>query len=312
MRQRRNVLWGVIAAGVAAAWLLLTLEVLPPGIADVLGRAWSAVLVLLGFSLLLRNRLPLSGVIAIVLTGVLVAGVAVTAYSTRAGQPRDDLVQPIQQRVGAGVSLMQVNLALLTTTLEIELAPPASIEGEFIGSQQSSVTVDYIEDNAGRAVLTITETKPEGLPPLEAVGRGALRLTLPPDVPLDIAFTGVAGNATLNLGGMAVERLNLDLQSGDALVTLPEYEPRSQSVRDDPGTLRARSGNLTLFIPANVAAQLELETGSRSAPQFDSTRYDYIGGALLQDRRYATSDVAIKLAYVVAAPAGALTIETTP
>lgn len=312
MRQRRNLLGGIIAVSIAAILLLIALEVLPAGLEDIFTRSWAGLLVLVGLSVLLRNRLPLGGLISIVVSVLLIAGIAFVAYSTRASQQRIENIQSINQTVNSGISLLQVNLETLTTEVEIGRSDTGrAITGEFSGSQQSIVEVDYIEDNSGRATLTVRESKPESFPPLESVGRGVLTLSLPGDVALDIAFSGGSGNATLNLSGMELERLNVDLRQGDALVTMPEYEPRSEAAREQQGTLTVYNGDLTLVIPEAVAARLPLDRGSSGIePLFDSTLYDYISGVLLENRNLASADLVIR--YNVIVPNGLIQVETTP
>jgi len=76
--------------------------------------------------------------------------------------------------------------------------------------------------------LTVREVRPNTFPLLSAVGRGQLRLELPADLPLDVNFNGVQGSFSLNMSGLALERLNMDAQNGSVLVTLPEYDPRGR------------------------------------------------------------------------------------
>jgi membrane protein implicated in regulation of membrane protease activity len=307
MRQRRNVLWGIIAVCIAAILLLISFDVLPVGVEDVFARSWSALLVVVGLAVLLRNRLPLGGVIAIVVSVLMVGVAAYFAYSTRATQEREDNQQVIDQSVSEGVSLLQINLDTLTTDVQIALSDTERVVGgEFSGSLQSNVEVDYIEDNTGLGILTVRETKPESFPPLEAVGRGSLTLEVPPDLPVDIAFSGSGGDATLNLNGVDLERLNVNLQQGNALITMPEYEPRSEAVQAQRGSLTVENGDITLFIPEDVAARLELNTTRE--PEFDSTVYQNFGGVLLENRNFNNSDIVIQ--YVLVAPRGTIRVQT--
>lgn len=305
--QRRNRLWGLAAVVVAAVVLLLTLEVLPAGLVDVLQRAWAALLIFVGLSMLLRNRLPVSGLIAIVVSVALVAGVAAAAYSGRSGQVRDDYREPVSQTIGSGVTLLQVTLELLTTDVELARASgPRTVTGEFAGSRQSQVTVEYNEDRSGLGTLIVRETQPESFPALDAVGRGTLRLELPSDVPLDVLLKISSGDVTANLSGTQIERLNFDMQSGDALVTLPAYEPRSEAGQERVGTLTLQNGDLTMVVPEEVAARLELEI--TLDPQFDSTSYQYFSRALLENRNFASADIVVIYRLVV--PRGIIRVES--
>ena len=77
VQRRTNLLWGVVFLATAILVLLGALGILPPGIADLVGRAWPVLLVLGGLSIFLRDRVPFGGFIALVISGALVAGVTV-------------------------------------------------------------------------------------------------------------------------------------------------------------------------------------------------------------------------------------------
>jgi hypothetical protein len=310
---RSRINWGaLVLLAIAAVVLLAALNVLPVGILDILQRSWGALLILVGLIILLRKRVSFGGLAAVVITVILVAGVAAVSYSTRAGQQRDDQVLTIAETLDSGVSLLQVDVTALTTDIEIGLSETErTISGEFVGSDQSQLTNEYVEDGRGLGAYTFAEVKPNELTPLSDVGRGTLRLLLPPAIPIDIVVRGQSGAVTLNLSGTSLERLNLDLGSGDALITMPEYEPRSPTVQDQPGTLTVSNGGITLVVPESVAGRFQLDRGSSGiAPQFDETIYNYIGGVLLENRQFNSADQIIE--YVIVAPRGLIRVETTP
>jgi hypothetical protein len=99
---------------------------------------------------------------------------------------------------------------------------------------------------------------------------------------------------------VALERLNLDLRQGNALVTLPAYQPLGSGPQDLLGTLAVRDGDLTLFIPSTVAARLELDRGgSGIEPEFDPLRYNYLVGDVLQAATITTADIVVRYAVIV-------------
>lgn len=308
IRRRTNLLWGVIALALAAALLLHALDLLPPGVHDLLVRAWPALLIAAGLGIFLRPRLPFGAALALIVTAALVGGVAALAFSTRAGQERSDYRETIDQPIGPQVTLLRLRVETLATS--IALQPTASadrrVTGQFTGSLESVVTVEYVEEGQA-ANLTVRETRPAQVPLLEHVGRGALRLALPPDLPLDIAVHGADGDTRLDLTGVALERLNLDLRQGSALVTLPEHRPLASGPQDLLGTLAVRSGSLTMFIPRTVAARLELDRGgSGIEPEFDPALYNYLVGDVLQAANITTADIVLRFAVVI--PRGLLRV----
>ena len=300
-RRRTNLLWGVIALAAAGALLLHALDLLPPGVYDLLTRAWPALLIVVGLGIFLRPRAPLGSGIALLLTLALVGGVAALAFTSRAGQERSDYRQDIDQALPPQITLLRLRVDTLATSITLEPAASADrrISGAFTGSLESAVEVEYTAEDSA-ANLAIRETRPAQVPLLENVGRGALRLSLPPDLPLDIEVRGDNGAVRLDLTGTALERLNLDLRQGSALVTLPAYQPLGSGPQDLLGTLAVRDGSLTLFIPAAVAARLELDRGGSSIePEFDPLFYNYLVGDVLQAASITTADIVVRYAVVV-------------
>lgn len=300
-RRRTNLLWGVIALAAAGALLLHALDLLPPGVYDLLTRAWPALLIVVGLGIFLRPRAPLGSGIALLLTLALVGGVAALAFTSRAGQERSDYRQDIDQALPPQITLLRLRVDTLATSITLEPAASADrrISGAFTGSLESAVEVEYTAEDSA-ANLAIRETRPAQVPLLENVGRGALRLSLPPDLPLDIEVRGDNGAVRLDLTGTALERLNLDLRQGSALVTLPVYQPLGSGPQDLLGTLAVRNGSLTLFIPAAVAARLELDRGGSSIePEFDPLFYNYLVGDVLQAASITTADIVVRYAVVV-------------
>src|SRR5690606_21720082 len=132
--------------------------------------------------------------------------------------------------------------------------------GQFVGSARSEVTHSY-ETTGEIATFTVKETQPAGLPTLETVGRARLRLEIPVGVAVGLAFAGAGGTATFNLDGIDLERLNIDLAAGDAVVSLPAYRPLLQQGTEPLGELAVRSGNITLLVPAEIDGRFELNRG---------------------------------------------------
>jgi hypothetical protein len=309
-QRRTNLLWGLVLVAVSLVLVLRALNAIPEGVYDILSRAWPVLLVLAGLSALLRDRLPFGSFLALVLCVALVGGLTAMAFSSRATQPREDYQAPVAQIVGEDVSLLVVDITTLSTDVEVlrVLGDARSISGQFTGSSESHIETEYTEEDGGRAVFRLIETQPNQFPLLEAIGRGRLRLELPADLALDVVFRGTSGLATFNLAELALERLNIVLDKGDALVTLPEYKPLSPTAAQQPGNLTVREGNVTIFVPSGVAARFELNRGGNGVlPQFPDPVYFYLQGDILQSRAFDNAD--IQLRYVITAPRGLIRVE---
>ena len=311
IQRRTNPLWGLVLLALAAVLVANVLGYLPSGVFDLIQRAWPALLVLAGLSFLLSRRLPLGGLIALIITVAVVAGVAVVAYSGRAAQQRSDYQQVIELPLNGNITLLRLRVETLATNVELITSATSDpvISGEFVGSAESRVDIDYEPDAADNsATLTLREVQPSGFPGLESVGRGTLRVEIPPNTPVDVDFLGSDGSIVLNMDGLDLERLNVFVTRGDVVVTLPEYQPVLSGAEGTQGTLTTRDGDLAIFIPATVAARLELNReGSGIEPQYDATIYNYLVGDVLEARTIETADTVVR--YALTVPRGLIRIE---
>jgi len=307
--RRTNLLFGFVGLAAAIAFLLSTLGSFPPGIADLINRSWPVILVILGLGILLRDRIRLGGLIALVISGLLVGGMATAAFSSRATGQRTDYTAPINQPIAAGINLLRVSVQTLSTDVEIVRSLDATIiKGEFVGSSESLLQTNYVEGDDKTANLTITETHPNQFPLLERMGRGRFRLELPANVPLDVDFKGGDGALSLNMSGLSLERLNMDLVKGNALVTLPAYQPLGTQGDASLGTFMVREGDITVFVPQTVAARFQLNRGGSGLdPKYSSVDFNYLVGDILEAKNFDSSP--IKLRYAITAPRGQISIE---
>ena len=309
MQRRTNLLWGFVVLVLSLLLLARTLGYISDGMMDLILRASPVLLLLGGLSILLRDRVPFSGVIALALSGVIVAGIVTTAYSTRATQQSTDQQQAISQELGTGLSLLRLRIQTLDTDVDLLGTLTTNVTGEFVGSSDNRIDVSYEELADNSATLTLREVRESGaFPMLETMGRGTLHLELPPNVPLDVEFLGQDGNVVLNMGATALERLNITSQRGDAVVTLPAYEPLLSSAQESLGTLTVNDGDLAMFIPTNVGARLTLDRGgSGIQPQFDPNVYNYLVGDILEARNI--NDAQIVSNYTLRVPRGLIRVE---
>ncbi|MFN8378483.1 MAG: DUF5668 domain-containing protein [Anaerolineae bacterium] len=308
--RRTYPLAGFILVLLALYLLASALGVIPAGVQDLINRAWPALLVLAGLSILLRGRVPFSSLIAVGGALVVAGVIGVAAYQNQATQPGTGTQQAIDQTIPADLTLLRVRLALNSTDVNVVSGLAAnSVKGQYTGSAANWVAIAYEEAPDRSATLTLTETQPGGIPTLDQLGRGILELELPPDIPLDVEYLGKDGDATFNLNDVALERLNVDLLSGDLVVTLPNYQPVLVPSGESNGALTTSAGNLALFIPQSVAARLELNRGgSGIEPQFDPAQFNYLVGDVLESRTIDSAPFALD--YTLNVPRGQIRVES--
>lgn len=305
LRRKTNPLWGLIVFAIALILLARALGVIPDALYDLIVRAAPALLILAGAAFILQERVPLGSLIALVVSLAIVGGIAYVAYSTRSNQVSEETRQPISQAIAPDLTLLRVRIGTLATAVDIISGAAGSITGEFVGSADNRINVNYEQLPDNSATLTLSESEADAFPRLETLGRGRLSLSLPVGVPLDIEYVGAEG-VVLNMSDTRLERLNVTAGSGDVVITLPEYDPLYSQDDELLGTLTAQQGDLAIFIPASVAARLELDSTGR--PQYDPDLYNYlIDGDVLESRQIAVAAITVRYAIVV--PNGQIRLE---
>lgn len=302
-QRRTRVLWGLLLAALALILLLKTFELIPDGLYDLLVRSWPVLLVLIGLSALFQGRVPFASGAALLISVLLVGGMAFTAYSTRAREERTDQQRSIAQVVAPQINLLEISIETLETEVEIESTDRADgITGQFIGSTESELTITYTENTADqRATFTLREARPNQFPVLEAVGRGRLRLQIPAELSVSLAVAGSDGDITLNLRELALERLTVFAVTGNVLLTLPDYTPLSPNAGEIPNDIRAPVGTVSILAPESLPVRFELQRGAGSPPPlYDETVYRYLANDVLEARTYENADV--RLDYVIRSP----------
>jgi phage shock protein PspC (stress-responsive transcriptional regulator) len=311
-RYRGNVVWGLVAVAIPVVGLLDAWGVLPLGAIDLLIRALGGVLVFAGISIFLRDRVRFGTIVALVLTVGLVGGLAVFAFSARTTQQRTENQIINTYRIADSVTTLQVNLTSLDTDVQIFSGAPDTREivFTFLGSPSAQVAQSYGEEGE-IATFTLTEQRPQGLPRLDSVGRGTLSVEIPPQIAVAIAFIGTQGDVNFDLDALNLERLNMELLQGNAIVSLPNYQPLSPSVAQNPGALNVLNGDLRVVITPDVGGKFLLNKNSNTRPQFDDILYaleDNLSEWLLTSRQYDSASVQILV--VVNVPQGQIRLDT--
>jgi len=283
---RRNLLWPVVILAVGVVWLLVALEAVPQAVGDLLVRAWPALLVLAGLELLLSRRrlpglgrrIPISSIILLVMLAALGVIIAL-AYQKQGRAVRRDNTQAFDQVLPEDMRRLEVVAALDRTAFS---AGPAgeqgarALEATYQGSRSHDVAMDWaVQPGAG--ALSITETSTESIPRLEDYGRATLDLALPTKTSITLLrLVSEAGNGTLDLESLQIERVEVALADGSLVITLPAGEALS-------GRLTVRGGSVELRVPPQVALTVTLAEGSgEPSYDYDDLKYDLLRDGTLK------------------------------
>lgn len=324
-RRWQNILLGLAAFLIPLVFLLQSYEMLQGGLADIALRSWPAFLVFLGLSIVLRYRIQFGSVIAAIISVGLVAGMSYYAFNSRVDAPADNnrvtIIVPNEDdhdsvEISENVTTLSVVIRTQDTDVTISVGEDDRVlRGEFVGSNNSDVQIDYIE-NSPSAAIEISENFVSEFPSLEDMGRGNLTLQIPPDIAVGITFAGQRVQ-TLNfdLAALNLEQLNLQLDEGDAFIVLPEYQALSPSVQELNGLWTVANGALRVEVPETVGAQFFLERGVNREPNAGSTYDSDLYEVRLQPSDYILESLgfdeqAIKMRYRINVPSGRLQIES--
>ncbi len=266
----RNFFWPALLIGLGALLLALALEAFPPTVADLIRRSWPALLVLIGLTVLLDQIAPLRRFAPLIALVLVAGGIAVLlnmAYANRAATLRTENVVSFAQPLDASVERLHVIVRGLETSVEISPTisdQQAILSAEFQGSVESVVEPQLEVGADGVATFTIIETRPDAIPALETMGRGQMRLELPLGLPITLDFTNDNGTVSLNLLGLQIARLDVIMNAGDLLLSLPTtpLERRAE-------VFLAR-GDVTVFVPDSIGLQV---TTNGKTPQFAEGAY---------------------------------------
>jgi phage shock protein PspC (stress-responsive transcriptional regulator) len=293
--------------------VLRIVGVLPAGMDDLVIRSWSALLIFFGLWVVLRHRIAFGGVIALLVSVALTVGIATLAFNARSGEKSTaqdlQIVIPNPEAhnlaaISDAITTLQINLTTLDTDVQVAVNTDGTrlIRGSFLGSSNSQIDLDYVEDGA-IATFTLQERAGSDFPRLEDLGRGELRIQIPAGIAVAIAFRGERGDVfNFDLATLNLERLNLEIVEGRALVTLPRYQPLSPSVQQRPGEWTIVQGDIDVLIPDEVGVRFLLDRGRNREPQAGQTHDDLLyrveldgNDYVLVSRRYDVQDYRVQV-----------------
>ena len=312
-----NIALGLVGLLIPLVFVLGAFDVLQGGAYDIALRAWPLVLIFFGLSVILRHRVPFGSGIALLISGLLVTGIVLYAYNSRTGVILTDQQIMVEETLSPVITTLQVNVTALDTDVHLSVAPDLrTITGQFIGSNNAALELDYSEEGT-IATFTLTEDALNEFALLEDIGRGQLDLQLPSDVAVAIAFRGKRGTTTFDMASLRLERLNFDIEKGDVIVTLPQYQPLSPSVRENPGVWTIVEGDLRVLVPETVGVRFLLDRGRNQEPREGADGYDGLvyrvelesGDYVLVSRQYSALNVQVE--YRIDLFGGSLDVDPT-
>jgi hypothetical protein len=262
-----RLVWPLLLLGAAVFWLAALLGGFSSITADLIGRLWPTVLILIGLLLLIGRRLPIGNLIALGITIFAAGMVVLIAYNRESGVVRADYVEPLEYALLPEVGTVQVSVTLRRTAVEIRAAPAGSrtITGAFSGARESLFTPEFRVEG-GVARLTLRETARSGFPALKEVGKATFTLFLPPEVAAELTVINAEGEISVNTTDLSLQRLALTAGSSGVTAVLGTHTGLI-------GDLRAPRGAVTVTLPPGFPVEITPRGGGGSAPRFDEARF---------------------------------------
>jgi hypothetical protein len=273
--QREGIVGATLLVGAGVIFLLSNFGMLALDPWQVLIRLWPLLLIAVGFDVVIGRRNVWASLIGAMIVLTILAGALwlfglhVPAggllQSEEISQPLED-VSAARLRLEAGPGDFLLKALSDTKSLiagKVSMAPGRRFNQEY---EQQGNTAFYQLRESGVMIY---------LPrPRQTGWQWSLGVT--PTIPLDLRTSLAVGNLSVDLSGLQISALDVNLGVGQANLILPQAS-------DFDGKISAGIGNIVIVIPAGVGVQLDinaalvnvdLPAGQRGRNRYTSPDYD--------------------------------------
>lgn len=253
-RSHRGGLVGpLLLIGIGVIFLLQRMDLITINFWDSIFRLWPILLIAIGIDLLITRRsiwgslIALILIVAVMVGGVYLLGVqAGTSLPTEAFRESLGEAKEAELSVNPGIGFLRIHA--------LDVGDRNLVDGQIRTSIRERLTKDIDRKN-GAVEILLESRGGEWIPAVGAWGEERLwDLGLNPEVAWDLDLDLGLGRHDLQLSGLDLTSLNLNMGIGQTLVTLPEE-----------GTFRGRIegaiGETVVIIPEGMAVRLHLNTG---------------------------------------------------
>jgi hypothetical protein len=292
---RQGVAAPTIFIAIGAVILLDNLNIVQWNVWQVILSLWPVLIIAIGLDLLVARRSIWGAVLALILLAIILGGsLWVMALGSPAGTAAES-EQVVQALSGAERAVVQVDpavAALKIGAMQDETNLDSLVQGTVQMSNIGAFQQEYnLVGNTGYLNL-----RREGDASFSFSLRGSdwvWNLAFNPQIPLELSINMGAGSVNLDLSGLQVTDVNVQMGVGRTEVVLPD--------QDGPLTVNIQGavGEMIVYIPAQKAVRLNSNTGlaAISVPDGytqDGSVYTYNGaGAGSDDRVELNVDQAI-------------------
>ncbi len=253
MKRRGNLFWPLLLVAIGTVMLLHAAGLLPAYLWDLLARLWPLLLIIFGLAALIQERTAATNALILIGLFALVVVVFAAGYTRQALQlaveNQQDVELELQDLVVSDTDITDVTLrvavSLTELTLDAQDEATGTLVGEFIGSTENQLALDYEPVRGAQGTLVLTETNVNPIPILEAFGSNRLVLHLSPGVTWNLEIVGNVGSIHMDLSELDVARVDVQTSLGDVSVTLPADSKLTADIA-------TRQGDVTLRYPEDL------------------------------------------------------------
>jgi len=280
----RSVFWPIILIGVGLVWLLSNLGIIPRESLWLLINMWPVLLVLAGLDLIFARSIPIIGVLLGL--GVLILVVCVLLGGLDLGiDTMPEVKQEAFEVSAEGVTAADIELNLSTQPVKVfALAESDKLIEARIG-HFGMIDFSAKGTEIKRVILHQTAFPDWFSLALPIPGEELdWEIALNPDIPTALEIDCSTGSAGLDLEGLSLTDLKLDMSTGNVHLNLPaSSDAYTVYIDGSTGTLNLRlpadtglslridgsSGAMTIILPEGAAVQVRVNdsgAGSVSLP----------------------------------------------
>lgn len=259
-------IWGIFLLFLGIVFLLQTLNVLPWGLWGTLWRFWPVLIIIIGLGVLLRHyNAWLVSLLVLAILGACL-GIAIWQYgpSLSSGIVTKSYSEPLDNIEYAQI---EIDFSAGSITIgSLPLGSPSLVEIDSeVRNSRETMSIDFIQqDGEGKLYLSTVNQWFWGGDGI----RWEVRFTK--SVPLVINIKSAASSMELDLSGLKVTGLRLDVDAGNYKVTTPSTAGTSDI------EIEANVANIEVTIPDGVAAKIQVDT-NLSVLDIDKSRFPQQG-----------------------------------
>jgi hypothetical protein len=255
---RQGVAAPTVFIAIGTVILLDNLNIVQWNVWQVILSLWPVLIVAVGLDLLVARRSAWGALLALVLLAVILGGsLWVMAMGSLAG-PAASSEPVLQELSGAERVVVQVDPAVASLKIRAmeqnQADSTALVTGTVQMSSMGALQQEY-SVSGGVGTLNLRRQGDVSAAPSLRGSDWVWDLAFNPQIPLELQVNNGVGSLDLDLSGLLVTDLNVQMGVGQTTVTLPDVEGLLTA------NIQSAIGEMIVYVPAQTAVRLNSNTG---------------------------------------------------